>query len=926
MVKSHIIGERFFNMKKFLTISLAFASTFAMAAQQQDPTPDAATMQAFKDASPKSPAVKVDKPRKVLLFTKTSGYRHYTGIVGAKEVLDYMGKQLGIWEIVASEDIGELEVQKLKEYDAVVLCHTTGDFIGKENSAKYTKNLMDYVQQGGGIFAIHAGVDCYNHDGFRNKAFTDMLGGEFIAHPWGNQNAPETIVIDDNKSPITKGIWESDGFRVVDEIYMVGSSYNRATCRVLMRIDPERSPVTTDWGRKIKQREDGDLALVWIKKYGNGRVAYGGFCHDWSNYKNPKFQELYMRLLQFVCGDLKADTSSLPFVKKSVCVPMCEKPTIEEIKNLSNLKYGEADKEINSIIFGVYANNLDRAYCKQIEKFVDEELKTNNGTALYRGLLSELLWATTISEGSQSRRLAKYAKACDDDAIKSRLGNATAHFAADSKMPFKNSKHIDVPSEKPANSAQLLKVIRFLGANKSQDIPAWLTFEAIDETAKAHFIYALVRRGENLDGVFKLTPQSSEVTIAMAYAAAHTGNLGNLEKVLAGADFIDAKQRAIVASYLASIKSDKIVEKLFELLPSSKGNRAALIIETATRFDLNAMVSNLFNKFESKSNEMKLASLKAAESISNREVFMKVLPLFVAEKDAKVKNAMSKTLLKSAQNGFDSEMFGVVKSAFKNSVDGDKPLMMRFAAFNGSQDAIEICKDAYRKGLKEEAIKAFGYWNNQSALEPLMAIAKATKSQREKTLAQMSMIQIGGRAGMSGESVAYIIKNAVRGDEKDKAVELAIKYPSPEGVAALESLKMNSEADKARENLKKIKTSFKAFNGSDTTAMHDGNINSRWSSNSPMKKGDWFAIDFGYPKKVSQITFKLGSSKNDFPNKIDVLVGANVDSAQKVDAQFDYNGNIATVTLPNSANRVVKIVCAENKPAYWWSIHEIEIK
>ncbi|MFR6033530.1 MAG: discoidin domain-containing protein [Bacilli bacterium] len=53
--------------------------------------------------------------------------------------------------------------------------------------------------------------------------------------------------------------------------------------------------------------------------------------------------------------------------------------------------------------------------------------------------------------------------------------------------------------------------------------------------------------------------------------------------------------------------------------------------------------------------------------------------------------------------------------------------------------------------------------------------------------------------------------------------------------------------------------------------MCDGNINTRWSSGTPMKKGNWIAVDFGYPKSVSQIVFKLGSSKNDFPDKVEVL-------------------------------------------------------
>ena len=143
---------------------------------------------------------------------------------------------------------------------------------------------------------------------------------------------------------------------------------------------------------------------------------------------------------------------------------------------------------------------------------------------------------------------------------------------------------------------------------------------------------------------------------------------------------------------------------------------------------------------------------------------------------------------------------------------------------------------------------------------------------------------------------------------------------------ALKSFNMDSEAKKAQENLAKIKTMFKSFKNDDMRAMCDGNINTRWSSGTPMKKGNWIAVDFGYPKSVSQIVFKLGSSKNDFPDKVEVLAGSSVDSASRVDASLDYKDGTATVKLPNVDAQVVKIVCAQDKPAFWWSVHEIEIK
>ena len=911
-------------MKKFLILFIASISA-TLFADPKDPVFNGQQLQEIHSASPAKPAVSVEKPRKVLLFSKTAGYRHRDGIVGAREALGYMGKKLGIWDIVSSEDVSQFEADNLKQYDAVILCQSTGDFFGKDVSAKYTKNLMDYVSAGGGVFAIHAGVDCYNYDGFRNKDFTDMLGGEFIGHPWGTQNSPVTIVIDDNDSPITKGIWKDGAFRIADEIYMVGSSYDRSKCRVLMRIDVDRSPVTTEWGRNIKIRQDRDIALIWIKNYGKGRVAYGGFCHGWQNYRDPKMQELYMRLLQFACGDLKADASSIPFTGKSIYVPMYSQPSEGDIKALSNLKYGERDSEINALIFAVCANNHDADFCSRLEKFAVAEISSGNGSQLYRELLAELLWAVGVKSEASGKRLENSLKDAPDG-LKSRIENALAHREAKGAMPFRESPKMKVPLEMPKDRSELLKTIAFLAANPSVKMPEWLKLDALDENAKAHLIFAKARRGDNLDEVFKITPKSEEVVLALAFASAKSGGDKGLKVVLDSADLVGMKMRPIVASYLASIKSDKLIETLFEMLKTSKGAKAALIIETATMFDLDSMVAKLFDGFGGMPVELKLGSLKTAESIANKEVFLRAIALLGSEPDKKVKSAILKTLLKSAQNGFDSDMFSALKKAYDSAKKEDKPMFLRFAQYDGGTDAVEICKAAYREGFKDEAVKALGGWKNQNAVEPLLAVAKSVSDERAKTLAQMYMVAVGERAGLPADAIVYLLKNSVRDDERGKAVEIAVKHPSPIVVDALKSLNMDSEAKKAQENLAKIKTMFKSFKNDDMRAMCDGNINTRWSSGTPMKKGNWIAVDFGYPKSVSQIVFKLGSSKNDFPDKVEVLAGSSVDSASRVDASLDYKDGTATVKLPNVDAQVVKIVCAQDKPAFWWSVHEIEIK
>ena len=250
-------------MKKITLILSAIA--FAASCLHAEFELNDSMKQQLMDACPAKAAAKPQKPRKILFFSKTAGFRHHDGIAAERFAYQNMGDKLGIFEVVTSEDTADVEPDKLKQYDAIIMCSTTGKIFG-DDSERILKGIMDYVENGGGLMTIHGGVDCYNYDPFRRTDYTSMLGGEFIDHPW-NYGERSTMVIDDTQSPITKGIWNGDSFGMTDEIYMLGQTYNRDTCRVLIRLDRDRSP------EKPHANPKRDIATVLIKKYGKGRKA-----------------------------------------------------------------------------------------------------------------------------------------------------------------------------------------------------------------------------------------------------------------------------------------------------------------------------------------------------------------------------------------------------------------------------------------------------------------------------------------------------------------------------------------------------------------------------------------------------------------------------------------------------------------------------
>ncbi len=229
-----------------------------------------------------------------------------------------MGQKTGAFEAVLAEaDDSLFEPVNLKQFDALVLNNTNEEIFLPEDFSKLPseeqaearrrdemlkKSFADFVQGGGGLAVIHAGVAS-----FRDwPEFGDIVGARFDNHPWG---AGSTVVlrVEEPDHPLTAAFKEPF-FIVTDEIYQVTEPYSRDHLRVLVSIDPVRSKITPEQ-RKAIHRQDMDFAMTWIKNYGKGRVFYCALGHQHELFWNPIVLQHYLDGIQFVLGDLKADTT-----------------------------------------------------------------------------------------------------------------------------------------------------------------------------------------------------------------------------------------------------------------------------------------------------------------------------------------------------------------------------------------------------------------------------------------------------------------------------------------------------------------------------------------------------------------------------------------------------------------------------------------
>jgi type 1 glutamine amidotransferase len=298
-----------------LGVIVMAASTSA----QNRPKPSGEQLEKITSAAPESPQVRPEKPRKLLVFSVSHGYYH-TAIAFGQAAFKIMGEKSGAYEAVISDDISMFEPENLRQFDAVVFNNTNEDIFMPENTERLTadelkkaaaydkllkESLADFIRSGKGLAVTHAGSNCL----LKWPEFGEILGARFDCHPWFSGSAV-TARVEDLEHPLNNA-FEKPYFVYRDEVYQFKDPYSRDNLRVLLSLDTEKTYVRLKEATWV-HRTDNDFAIAWVKDYGKGRVFYSAIGHDHELYWHPAVLQHWLDGIQFVLGDLEADTSSKP--------------------------------------------------------------------------------------------------------------------------------------------------------------------------------------------------------------------------------------------------------------------------------------------------------------------------------------------------------------------------------------------------------------------------------------------------------------------------------------------------------------------------------------------------------------------------------------------------------------------------------------
>lgn len=309
-------------MKAILPISLLGAvALFVVAQNPAGEQPPAGALEKIEAALPQEAYATPKKARKLLVFSKTGGFRH-ASIATGKVAFTEMGKKTGAFETVVSDDLENFEADKLKQYDGVMFLSTTmNPFLpskaeleklseeekkaalaaAKEKEAKLRENFMSWIRAGGAFIGIHAATDTF----YDWAEYGEMVNGYFDGHPW-NAGTQVSIKVEpgQEKHPLV-AMFDGQNVDFKEEIYQLKAPYDSSKVHMLLRLDPEKS----DMNVKGLKRDDKDWGVAWARHWGKGRVFYCSLGHNHDMYWHPKVVRHYLAGIQWALGDYEVEVT-----------------------------------------------------------------------------------------------------------------------------------------------------------------------------------------------------------------------------------------------------------------------------------------------------------------------------------------------------------------------------------------------------------------------------------------------------------------------------------------------------------------------------------------------------------------------------------------------------------------------------------------
>ncbi len=262
---------------------------------------------------------------KLLVFTKTAGYRH-ASIEAGVAAIQQLGQAEG-FTVETTEDSTLITEENLRQYAAVLFLNTSGDVLNNWQQADFQR----YIEAGGGFVGIH-GAAATEYDW---KWYGKLVGAFFDEHPEIQQ---ATVNVVNSDHPATKGLattWprtdEWYNFKPVppnDKVYITGAKGNythssidssEAAINVPMNarwIFDSKKPFLSEQVKVLLTLDENTFKggkhgashpIAWCQEYEGGRSFYTGLGHTEESFSEENFLKHLTGGIKWAIGKGKID-------------------------------------------------------------------------------------------------------------------------------------------------------------------------------------------------------------------------------------------------------------------------------------------------------------------------------------------------------------------------------------------------------------------------------------------------------------------------------------------------------------------------------------------------------------------------------------------------------------------------------------------
>lgn len=214
------------------------------------------------------------KNKNVLIFSKTTGFRHQSIEKGVQTVEKLLNDQhIGTFH---SEDESIFNAKNLANYDAILFLSTTGDLFNSQQK----EDIQNFIRSGKGFVGIHAASDTeYNWPWYGG-----LVGGYFASHPAVQEAKIDVLNRKHLSTQHLQKVWfhkdEWYDFKDVKE-----------GLHILMALDE-----TSYKGGKMGKFHP----IAWFQEYDGGRSFYTGLGHTEESFDSELFQKHILGGVQYV--------------------------------------------------------------------------------------------------------------------------------------------------------------------------------------------------------------------------------------------------------------------------------------------------------------------------------------------------------------------------------------------------------------------------------------------------------------------------------------------------------------------------------------------------------------------------------------------------------------------------------------------------